>query len=85
MSPDPAGHRGDEKCHKRSTFVKLYSRFSRGIIQPVREKMHIPLGLALPGRDRLPNPDQGRDASARGQRSLSDPEMIWYTDFVVNR
>ena len=56
--------------------MKLYSRFSRGIIQPVRERMHIPLELALPGRDRLSNPDQGRDASARGQRSLSDPEMM---------
>ena len=65
--------------------MKLYSRFSHGIIQPVRERMHIPLELALPGKDRLSNPDQGRDASARGQRSLSDPEMMWYTDSVVNR
>ena len=56
--------------------MKLYRKFSRGIIQPVRERMHIPLELALPGRDRLSKPDQGRDASARSQRSLSDPEMM---------
>ena len=66
--------------------MKLYMRFSRGIIQPVREwAMHIPLDLALPGRDRLPNLDQDRDALVRGQRSLSDQGMMWYTDFVVNR